>query len=352
MDVPQMMFQTMLRRRHERIEAKRAHGVLEFKPYRNPLAAQKTPRKDYLHNFDFSVPEGPKDLKNWDRWQYPNSDFGLMGKFQSQREIYQKYMQKDEEYQRAIAAMAEQAKQLDLQHQQEKLQMEQKPSARDNFPPTSARLHDNNNKNNDNPPLGSARSSMTISSIGGGSGGEDPATHTSRGRSVNKASDDVSVLPLLEQKISGMKNLGARHPEVLAKWRAQRAAEFVVTQKHPLEPPTERELLERPFLPCGTTVGNFGSKSSSGALQMTKPKKSNPSRNVNTMMMMSGGAEVNTGRMRESLGALMAELDKTENAIARTELKLALKNKSRGNSVGNLTVKVPSLSSINLLNSP
>ena len=116
------------------------------------------------------------------------------------------------------------------------------------------------------------------------------------------------------------------NPEALAKWRAKRAADFVTKQKHPLDPPTSRELLERPFvvtIPRGKP----------------EPKAPNEVRKIYVAPSKfgignytsgggGGGPEVNTGRLQESLSQLMGELARTESEIERNQLKLGLKGKS------------------------
>jgi hypothetical protein len=60
-------------------------GELQGKRARNPLNAEKSPRLDF-HGFDVNPPPGREEK---DRWVYPESDWGLMAKFQSQKPIYE-----------------------------------------------------------------------------------------------------------------------------------------------------------------------------------------------------------------------------------------------------------------------
>lgn len=52
---------------------------------RNPLAAEKSPRNEF-YGFDFTPPPAQPEKE---RWHYPESDWGLMAKFQTQKQIYE-----------------------------------------------------------------------------------------------------------------------------------------------------------------------------------------------------------------------------------------------------------------------
>ena len=362
----QMAFYQMCQRRGERVEAKRNHGVLEYKKSRNPLRAEKTPRgKDYKC-FDFSIPEGRKDLKDWERWEYPEMDFGLMGKFNTQKHIYQNYINKHEDYKRKL---------LEFEESTAIQQTELKKLAED-----AARRSEASSE------VG-ASSQRSARVPGGlwvdqdGGGGSSSSRRTSRregnalardltlnlddmysfdksgesyartarhnpgggggkpGRKINvphlPLGDDVpsDSLKGSPHKISDFRMIAGINPEAVAKWRAKRAADFVTTQKHPLVPPTSRELVDKPFV---VTI----------IRDKVEPKAPNEVRKVYPATSKFGSAsfsgggsggggggggsarEVNTGRLRESLTHLMGELDRTDAEIERHQLKLALKAKS------------------------
>lgn len=65
-------------RKAQLIEFQRNAGLLVQRPYRNPVKAEKTPRKEWEANFDFSIPEKPKEVE---RWILPDTDWGLMSKY-------------------------------------------------------------------------------------------------------------------------------------------------------------------------------------------------------------------------------------------------------------------------------
>jgi hypothetical protein len=77
-----------------RIERQREYGQLKQKPTRNPLRAEKTPRINY-NGFDyFPPPAKPMEEK----WVYPESDWGLMAKFGSQKHIYDEIIATEKDY--------------------------------------------------------------------------------------------------------------------------------------------------------------------------------------------------------------------------------------------------------------
>jgi len=112
--------------------------------------------------------------------------------------------------------------------------------------------------------------------------------------------------------------------------------EFVVTQKHPLEPPTTRDMTERVFRPPGTVVpkalkelkntkssSGAGSSSSSGLITGGKTGQ-----HTSTGGGGGGGGE-STARMTQTLDALVGQLEKTEAEIERQKLKIALKTNTK-----------------------
>ena len=81
-DNQQAKFYQHSEERANRINCARKNGTLKHKPSRNPLRAEATPRVDYK-GFDYTPP--PAAVVEVDRWVYPESDWGLMQKFDSQK---------------------------------------------------------------------------------------------------------------------------------------------------------------------------------------------------------------------------------------------------------------------------
>lgn len=76
---------------------KRQHGMIEQKRGRNPLNAEKTPRDN--EPFEYQPPPAAKQEE---RWHYPETDWGLMAKFRSQKQIYDDIYAKEKEYQSQV----------------------------------------------------------------------------------------------------------------------------------------------------------------------------------------------------------------------------------------------------------
>ena len=74
--------------------------MVEDKRDRNPLNAEKSPRNN--EKFEYQPP--PAQHVD-DRWKYPDSDWGLMAKFRSQKQIYDAIYAKDAEYQTQVSKL-------------------------------------------------------------------------------------------------------------------------------------------------------------------------------------------------------------------------------------------------------
>lgn len=304
-DAAQSAFFQKVQNRAERIEAARTHGVLVYPPQRNPLRAEKTPRKKDHKCFNFSIPEGPKDLKAWDRWEYPTLDFGLMGKFRSQKHIYDNYMAKHSDYQNKKADF-----------------IEQENAGR------------GLGSRGEGPGQGGAQGVALRRDQGGDGSNKRSAAYEAFENDAKNRLPPKLALPAPQDavpehdpgatKISQFRMVGPINPEALAKWRAKRAADFVTKQKHPLDPPTARELAERPFV-----VATVKTNPSLQPEELPEPGAGKVTKIRAPVNKYAAAPEVDTARMQQSLGSLMAALARTEDEISRTELKLALKNKQK-----------------------
>jgi hypothetical protein len=318
-----MAFYKMVQNRAERIEAARNHGALEYKPSRNPMRAEKTPRPKDYRCFDFSIPTGRKDLKEWERWEYPEIDMGLMGKFKSQQHTYESFISQHNDYKRKLAEKQIEDKAKELEEEQRKgdatqrAALEASKAARSVLPPKGLWGSDQQQ--------GSSTTASLSSLLGDEYNmlfGTDTKKMTKKGTQGKRVprlplgSDDNPDSPT-RLKISEYRMISGLTPEAVAKWRAKRAAEFVTKQKHPLDPPTARLLVDKPF------VVTFPR----GGVEPKEPvsiKKIPPPANK-----YATEAVINTARLQDGLKSLMGELARTEMQLEREELKLALKNKTR-----------------------
>ncbi len=291
--------------------------MTSLKPYvkpRNPLAAEKTPRKE--KNFNFSVPDVPENLRKVEKWNYETEDWGLMAKFSSQQAVYNKIYEKKKHFDDTVAKFrADKLNQVDNndnESENNKLNSEFKLTSRiPTQPQISARSQQLDTGRNTGRSTGRSTGRMSMN---------DETFAPTEEVPLESVLDKTDPNNLYNSKISGFKGLAKYNPEILAKWRAKRAAEFVLEQKHPLDPPTARDLTARPFKPGGSIPvdpSGVGIK----AKHVSKSKKTNTIKTNNT-------TELSTSRMQGTLGDLLEQLNQTQSEIERQELKIALKTKS------------------------
>ena len=278
MTMSEVNFYNAIARKAERADMLRAHGLAKTELGRNPILAQKTPRKD--RSFDNAVPEAPKQVE---RWHYPETDWGLMAKFRSQKQIYDKILSMEQEY-------------------KEKVQEFNDKSINDKV---------NNETIASSRSVGSITARDSIDDIKSGRITERTATKAITSRVDSQLPYEPNQL--YDHNISTFKVVGKTNPEILAKWRAKRAADFVLTQTHPLEPPTSRMLSDKLFKPAGVAPDVLSSKDFKVKRRSTKSS---------TVVQ-----PVDTARLQEKLGSLMSALDQTQGEIEKQELKIALNNK-------------------------
>lgn len=154
-----------------------------------------------------------------------------------------------------------------------------------------------------------------------------------------------------KQKISIFKDVSAKHPEMLAEWRAQRAADFVSSHKNAVDPPMRRELSTKSFrpggiLPATTAAGAaaaagrakktsmFGDTGSSTAENdVGSNNNSNTSgdysnTNNNTISHSKPNLTSSASLLSMNMQNLTKELKNTEEQLARQELKIKLNTRA------------------------
>lgn len=130
-----------------------------------------------------------------------------------------------------------------------------------------------------------------------------------------------------EHHVQALKNLRGKHPEIIEKYRADRAASFVNRQIHPLEPPTHRDMEGKVYRPAGgpAPVATVIPKAKVKSAALKKQHRSDAVANheehhhakSNHMTKQEGAARVDV---------LRKQLQETQNEIDRQELKLAIHN--------------------------
>ena len=282
----QLAFYGMVDRRIEKQAAMRKSGMIEVKNGRNPLRAERTPRREDYGHFDYSIPTGRKELKNtFDKWSYPETDNGLMGMFQSQKYKYENSANTLHEFKMKLES-EERGK-----HHQAEASAEQQRRERE------AILAQRTAQN-----ICTARSEIL-----------DPGPTP---RTLARAAEGN----LSQQSITNFRILANDNPEVLEKWRAERAAKYLMKTKKPLDPPHKRKLMHnKPMFPSGY----FHDQEPDYADRNYSPPKAH--HKVRGALVPHGknkGEDIKT--MKASLTDLLSSLDTTEKELERQKLTLNL----------------------------
>jgi len=239
-DNPTLLFYKEHNRKTHNIERMRSEGTLKQRKDRNPLNYEATPRNHELEHFDFSVPPADPKLQ-LEKWDYPKSDWGLMAKFRSQKHIYDDIYEREQEYHIRMLELRElrdkNQKKIDnaILMQQEKLYNDKihgidsgrKLMVIDEF---DAKLLDNN-KNSKTASYDKLASEEMESTLRKDREMKEFAIQqkSKLGYHTKLFNQEPKIVPkdLYSQKISTFKDLNHTHPDVVAEWRAKRAADFV-----------------------------------------------------------------------------------------------------------------------------
>ena len=281
----QLAFYGMIDRRINKRAAAINAGLIVPVQARNPLRAEKTPRKPEDGCFDYSIPEGRKDLKDWHKWDYPEVDFGIMGKFASQKEVYSNYIGTLEDYKSNVAKANEERARAAQEAEEEKRRTLEGRSQ---------------------------YSSRTQQS-------------TARESEVSQRTSRPAESALEGHAIKTFKVLGGPHPEILENWRAKRAAEFIKKLHNPLDPPPKKAVEHpRPMLPSGAFHEegfDYGDTKSPQKAKGKRPKV------LGGLVSHAKVKDINS--MKASLADLMSALDSTEQELERQKLALALNTRKK-----------------------
>lgn len=265
-------FRDSIKKQHT-LDLKRQYGLMQHKPPRNPLKAEKSPRPDYS-GFSFDVPQA---IPSKERWVYPDDgeDWGLMLKFSTQKNFYEKIMASQKNLQNL-----EKQQESNLGTKIEKSVLIPKVEIIESLKPTL-----------------SSQNELQMSSST---------------RKLSESRCDVAPKKsVADQKISTIKTLQVAAPEVLSNWRAQRAVAYISSLKEPLDEPTINDNFDRkPFRPSGTVPPDKFTKIVEETRKNIKPK--DPSL-----------------ELKKQLVAAELQLASTERDIAEQERKIEENRKLR-----------------------
>lgn len=190
---------------------------MNHKKERNPLRAERSPRNQFI-GYNFSVPE--KKYKEPERWNYPATDWGLMSKFSSQQKIYDAIYRKEADYKDKFRELQE-IKRENQKKIAEELYKQQ--HLYDGPGENSNHHHHHQHQQSINKYTENIHDSINdeLSEI---KRKEEIKNHKKGFKRDIKSKEKKN---LEDMDISGFKTLQSKHPEVLAKWRAERAAKFI-----------------------------------------------------------------------------------------------------------------------------
>mmetsp|Transcript_12267 Transcript_12267/g.18589 ORF Transcript_12267/g.18589 Transcript_12267/m.18589 type:complete len:293 (-) Transcript_12267:166-1044(-) len=268
--------------------------IIKARENRNPILAEKTPRTVYQSKkWNYDIPKGPEEKR---RWVEPIKEDSIISMFDSVKDKVAAERLREEAYE---ARMKEFERKQSLPQEP---QVSTRSTSRSSHPCDSTRI-------------GSGRTARTETNR---TGREDYEQQSGRMPSVREKS--LSDFP-----VGALMTMQKERPEVLAKRRAERAAKFVQSLKHPLDPPDHQSMSSRvPFRPGGTSTllptSDTKPKGNGGGKYKTKTA-------TTATGIAVSARDVDTARMKESLKSLVDALENTEQEIARQDLKIALSKK-------------------------
>lgn len=262
--------------RANRIELAHRNGQITYKPYRNPVRAEKTPRIDYK-GFDFRPPPVPDYMKPVERWNYEDDKTAIMS-----NKLFSTLNRLPRATNNSMSTQPSQQEvtplPTDAYNKPEEIHV---PTARE--VPRSAR----------------------------------PATVSGRVDIKEVESE------LLNTSLSEFKAKVDKDPLLMAKWRAEKAAKYVSSKKNAEDAPSPGVLQhEQNFL-----SGGFSSA------RRTYQQQPLPGRAKakGTMLRnaLKGNEKEDPVVVIKNLNFLREKLKETEQEIERQELRLSLMNKTK-----------------------
>mmetsp|Transcript_24335 Transcript_24335/g.24598 ORF Transcript_24335/g.24598 Transcript_24335/m.24598 type:complete len:372 (-) Transcript_24335:136-1251(-) len=314
-------FQKAYIKRPDEVEFKRINGEIVNKPTRNPILGDKSARKNYSDWEYYPPAMDPKSTIEKLNNINDSDTVPLIAQFETQKKKFQEEEQKQKKLKEAMKTFYVQkqtdgsnstGRSLDSKHnntnnkQKSMSPSMENPSNLSNFMSVSSttqrdtdRSHSMSNR--------TARSGIDSQSQEIESG-RYPSDRNSQYSSRNNSYDNnihkkEPKKSLTDYRVTSLRSLSSNHPEIVSNWRAQRAAEYIKT------------------------------------LQQREAAKLDAELFVTTRTSRSGElATIDTERAKEKLTQLNHELSKTNQQIAKQELKIGLNNKKFGHVKKHTTV--------------
>jgi hypothetical protein len=294
---------------------------MKERPSRNPLLAEKTPRTVYQNTkWSYDPPQGQKAP---DKWNYDSEEIGLVSQLGSMAERVKKEKAREDQYRQKIKQFEDQQQQLGVGNGTARGSSTGRLTGRQHQDSSRAGGDGNGDGN-----LSTIRTATETARS------NDPYAHPSSSRGLLQPILEGGAMStrgktLSDFPVTSTKTLQASHPEILSKLRAERAAKYVESLAHPLDPPDYSHVSARvPFRPGGGSMRLQQARELPGGKRATG---AGPGRGGGKGSSRSGGQReeppLSTERMAESLKSLVRALEETDSEIARQDLKIALAKK-------------------------
>lgn len=241
-------------KRINRITRQHETGTMKFKLERNPIRAEATPRQEWKIGYDSSIPCKEREP---DKWNYPESDWGLMSKFRSQKTIYDEIYEKQANYKKEVESFKELKANNERKILEEKKREIERGAIKEKWrefeDPDTVKIvsqhlltgYEDESLLDDANRLPSA----------GGHKAKHRKADIAKLLSLHRDIGPIDTTkPVNKYNISQIKGLKDTNPELLGEWRSERAAKYVNKQTNPVAQPPARELTTEPFRPCGKKV--------------------------------------------------------------------------------------------------
>lgn len=386
MDSQQARFFQEIMAKDHRMMKLQQWGLLEHKRDRNPLAAERSPRGEFI-GFDFSV---PKKEPEKERWQYPDNDWGLMAKFSTQKPVYDVIFQREKDMpkmmeernrireanQARIQKVIREQKAIAFQAEEESRAEERRLKDLEDMLENPQKYHDDNKQRIKAAKMKALRLRQQQEAMDTSLLDDNDATHNSpqntqplkhhlslpldhfldpnhdktdhsslaavarsTKQNLKKIKEEFQSKNHLEDfKVSTIKGLQTKTPQVLAEYRATRAANFIAKQG-------ERALHPPPIMPADVpffeTVPAF--RGGGILIASTKELEVQAKKNEQAKKLLQQGLKTSALRSlqkeqehthpagtqdyNKELILLHEQLADTEKEIDRQKLKMALNKK-------------------------
>ena len=286
----------------------RKNGILNHRPYRNPIMCEKTPRDDTDWS-DLHPPKATIHPPASKQWKDAERDFGLLGKFTSQKESYSEQILKEDVMEAARKKMVDRNKNPTIY-----------PTNNDNdLQPNNS----NSNNNKQKPMIPEFNANLSKNNINNHNNHHSTTTM----KNHKKHEENEKKKQWNEYRTTLLKKIGTEHPEVMSQYRADRAVTYINKLNHPNDI-DHNDLIDlnqdKSFKPSGISPY----KTFDSARNWTKSLKNKNTTHELLATNISNNNNNNNNHSNtkdiDELNHLIRELNQTEDSIEKQKLKINL----------------------------